>query len=86
VAKAGFRGGFAPTWRSAVAGSAWWIAVADVAPAALSGGSPSPSASALVPQLILAAVLMLLATGLGAVGARQAAAALPELADGRGPG
>jgi hypothetical protein len=66
----------------------WWIAVADVAPAALTGGSASRSASALVPQLIVAAVLMLLATCLGAAGARQAAAALPELGDGdgRGPG
>jgi hypothetical protein len=65
---------------------AWWIAVADVAPAALTGGPTSRSASALVPQLILAAVLMLLATALGAAGARRAAAALPELADGRAPG
>jgi hypothetical protein len=61
----------------------WWIAVADVAPVALTGAATSRSASALVPQLILAAVLMALATGLGAAGARQAAAALPELADGR---
>jgi hypothetical protein len=60
----------------------WWVAVAHVTPAALTGGSTGASASALVPQLVLAGVLMLLATSLGAVGARQAAAALPALVDG----
>jgi hypothetical protein len=57
----------------------WWASVAYVAPAALTGGSPGGHPPALVPQLIVAAAMMLLATGLGAAGARRATHALPAV-------
>lgn len=63
----------------AAATAVWWIAVAVRAPSALTG-SHSVTASAAVPQLIVAMVLMLLSAGAGAVGARQAIRALPALA------
>lgn len=56
--------------------ASWWIAVAARAPAALTG-SGAVHASAAVPQLILAIALMLLAAGMGTVGARQATRSLP---------
>lgn len=56
----------------------WWIAVGERAPAALTG-SHAVHASAAVPQLILALVLMLLASGLSGFGARQATRSLPAL-------
>jgi hypothetical protein len=62
----------------AAATAVWWIAVADVAPAALTG-STAGHASALVPQLVVAMALMVLATALGAAGARQAGRALGDL-------
>ena len=62
----------------AAATAVWWVAVADVAPAALTGPSAG-HASALVPQLVAAMALMVVATGLGAAGARQAGRALGDL-------
>jgi hypothetical protein len=55
----------------------WWIAVADVAPAALTGSSAG-HASALVPQLVVAMALMVVATALGVTGARRAGRAVRE--------
>jgi hypothetical protein len=49
----------------------WWVAVAERAPAALTG-SRGAHVSAAVPQLVLAITLMLLATGLAGIGARRA--------------
>jgi hypothetical protein len=57
---------------------AWWASVAATAPSALTGSRGH--ATALVPQLVLAMVLMVAAVGLGGAGARQAARALPGLA------
>ena len=51
---------------------AWWVAVAIAAPGALTGPPATPHASPLVPALIVAAVLMTLATMLAAAGARRA--------------
>jgi hypothetical protein len=56
----------------------WWIAVAVRTPAALTG-SGAAHGSAAAPQLILATSLMLLAAGLGSVGARQATRSLAGL-------
>ncbi|MGH2857302.1 MAG: hypothetical protein ACRDMJ_07430 [Solirubrobacteraceae bacterium] len=50
----------------------WWTAIALVSPGALTGPPTAPHASALVPALVAAAVLMTLATGLAATGARRA--------------
>jgi hypothetical protein len=61
----------------AAATAVWWIAVADVAPDALTGSSAG-HASALVPQLVAAVALMVVATALGATGARRASRALRE--------
>ncbi len=61
----------------------WWIAVANVSPAALTGSSAG-HASALVPQLVVALALMVVATALGAAGARQAGRALGDF-DGAAP-
>jgi hypothetical protein len=54
----------------------WWFAVAERAPAALTG-SRDAHVSAAVPQLIVAITLMLLATGLAGIGARRATRCLP---------
>lgn len=51
---------------------AWWVAVAVVAPGALTGPPATPHASPIVPALVLAAILMMLATGVAALGARRA--------------
>ncbi|MGI8714165.1 MAG: hypothetical protein ACR2NR_13510 [Solirubrobacteraceae bacterium] len=59
----------------------WWVVVAGVAPAALTGGPAGGHASALVPQLIVGAALMLVATVVGATGAQRAVRALPALGD-----
>lgn len=61
----------------AAATAVWWIAVANVAPAALTGSSGH--GSALVPQLVVAMGLMVVATALGATGARRARRALRDL-------
>ena len=50
----------------------WWVAVAIASPGALTGLPATPHASPVVPALILAAVLMTMATALGAAGARRA--------------
>jgi hypothetical protein len=65
----------------ATATAVWWVAVGDAAPAALTGGPDVGRQSALVPQLVVAMVIMLCATALGAVGARRAVRALPALRD-----
>ncbi len=58
----------------------WWASVGAAAPAALTGGGASAHPTALVPRLVLALALMLLATALGGAGARRALRALPALA------
>jgi hypothetical protein len=63
-----------------VAAVVWWVVVADASPSALTGSSAGHP-SALVLQLVLAVVLMLAGTGLGAAGTRRATGALPALAD-----
>ncbi|HEX3757385.1 MAG TPA: hypothetical protein VHW23_01705, partial [Kofleriaceae bacterium] len=62
-----------------VATVAWWAEVAHRDPAALTGGAAAAHPSALVPALALAAVLMVVATALAAVGAVRADHALGEL-------
>jgi hypothetical protein len=57
----------------------WWVAVADAAPWFLTGAPAGTSASPWAPQLLLAAVLMLLATAAGAAGAHRGLRALPLL-------
>ena len=61
-----------------VATAVWWVAVAERAPAALTG-SRDAHVSAAVPQLVLATILMLLATALAGLGARRANRCLPAL-------
>jgi hypothetical protein len=58
--------------------AAWWIAVADRTPAALTG-SHAAHASAAVPQLILATAVMLLSALMSTFGAWQATRSLPSL-------
>jgi hypothetical protein len=58
---------------------AWWAIVGHNSPAALTGGASAAQASAIVPQLVVAGALMLIATTIAAVGAARADAALPEL-------
>jgi hypothetical protein len=62
-----------------VATAAWWVIVGHSRPAALTGGSAAAQASAIVPQLVVAGSLMLIATMIAAVGAARADTALPEL-------
>ena len=50
----------------------WWVAVAIESPGALTGPPVAPHASPVVPALVMAAVLMTVATALGAAGARRA--------------
>jgi hypothetical protein len=57
----------------------WWAIVARRSPAALTGGSLAAHPSPLVPQLALAAVLMVVATCIAGIGAARADAALGEL-------
>lgn len=66
----------------AAATAVWWVVVAAASPAALTGGPVLDHSSAFVPQLVLAMVLMLVATGLGVVGAQRAARALRALRQG----
>jgi hypothetical protein len=58
--------------------AAWWIAVAQHMPAALSG-SHAAHASTAVPQLILATALMLVSAVMSSLGAWQASRSLPGL-------
>jgi hypothetical protein len=58
---------------------AWWATVAGDSAAALTGGSEVAHATAVVPQLVVAAVLMVAATGVAAVGAARADLALADL-------
>jgi hypothetical protein len=53
----------------------WWMVLASHAPAALTGGSAGAHASPVVPMLVFAAALMVLATVVAAVGAGRAAGA-----------
>ena len=62
-----------------VATGAWWAVVGRHAPAALTGGSAGAHPSALVPQLMLAAALMVVATVMAMIGAARADVALGEL-------
>jgi hypothetical protein len=62
-----------------IATLAWWAIVARRSPAALTGGSTAAHPTALVPQLALAALLMVVATCIAAIGAARADAALVEL-------
>lgn len=64
----------------AAATAVWWVSVGTVAPTDLTGSS-GPRASALVPGVVVAMVLMLAAVGLGGTGARRATGALPDLTD-----
>ena len=64
----------------AAATAVWWVSVATVSPTALTG-SVGRHGSAFVPPLVVAMVLMLVAVGLGAVGARRALRGLPLLSD-----
>jgi hypothetical protein len=57
----------------------WWAALADHAPWFLAGRPVGSNASPLAPELLVAAMLMMLATVLGAAGARHAIRALPAL-------
>jgi MFS family permease len=57
----------------------WWVALAARSPGALTG-SHAPSASAAVPQLVVAGVIMLCSALAAAFGARHTTRALPELA------
>ncbi len=61
----------------AAATAVWWIAVANRAPAALTGSSAG-HASAFVPQLVVAMAMMVVATALGVAGARHAGRALGD--------
>jgi hypothetical protein len=66
----------------AAATAVWWVAVGQAAPPALTGGPDVGHASAVVPQLVIAMVIMLGAIALATVGARRAARALPALQQG----
>ena len=55
-----------------VAALVWWAVVGSRAPGALTGGSTLVHPSPVVPALVVAAALMLLATAIGAVGAARA--------------
>lgn len=57
----------------------WWAALADHAPWVLAGRPPGADASPLVPQLLGAAGVMLIATGLSVAGACQTIRALPDV-------
>jgi hypothetical protein len=58
---------------------AWWAIVGAYAPAALTGGSAGGHPSAFVPTLLLAAVLMVIATAVAAIGAARTEGARAEL-------
>ena len=62
-----------------VATGVWWVVVGHDAPGALTGGSGAAHPSALVAPLVVAVVLMLVATVVAAVGAVRADVALGEL-------
>ena len=62
-----------------VATGAWWAVVGHDAPGALTGGSAAAHPSALVPQLVLAATLMVVASVIATIGAARADVALGEL-------
>lgn len=57
----------------------WWTVVGGHAPGALTGGSSLAHPSPVVPTLVVAAVLMVIATALGAVGATRAEGARAQL-------
>jgi hypothetical protein len=62
-----------------VATLTWWAIVAARAPGALTGGPAIGHSSPVVPQLVVAAVLMALATGVASLGAVRADGARAEL-------
>ena len=62
-----------------VATAAWWATVGHDSPAALTGGPATAHGSVFVPQLVVAATLMMIATAIAALGAVRADTALPEL-------
>jgi hypothetical protein len=62
-----------------VATLVWWVVVGTAAPGALTGGSTHTHPSPVVPALVLACVLMLLASGGAGIGAVRAESARAEL-------
>jgi hypothetical protein len=60
----------------------WWAALADHAPWVLAGRAAGVDASPLAPQLLAAAGVLLVATGLSVAGACQTIRALPDLSNG----
>jgi len=58
-----------------VAMAVWWVSLARVAPGALTGGAAGAAGPTVVPELVVALVLMVLATVAGAEGTRRAFAA-----------
>jgi hypothetical protein len=62
-----------------VAALVWWAVVGSRAPGALTGGSTLAHPSPVVPTLVVAGVLMVLATAIGAVGAARAEGAHDQL-------
>jgi TRAP-type mannitol/chloroaromatic compound transport system permease large subunit len=60
----------------------WWAVVASASPAALSGAPAVSHQSAFVWRLVVAIAIMSFAIGLGVVGTRRAAGALPCLEQG----
>lgn len=68
-----------------IATAVWWAAVASAAPWFFTGRPVGTSTSALVPQLLLAMLLMLIATPLAIAGALRALRTLPNTSSGRRP-
>jgi MFS family permease len=62
-----------------VAALAWWVVVGAHAPGALTGGSTLAHPSPVVPTLVVAAVLMVIATAMASLGAARTEAARGEL-------
>ena len=68
-----------------IATAVWWAALARAAPWFFTGRPAGTSASALVPQLLVAMLLMLIATPLAGAGALRALRALPNTSSGQRP-
>jgi drug/metabolite transporter (DMT)-like permease len=68
-----------------VATTVWWVALADAAPWFFSDRPVGSTASALVPQLVIALLLMLVATSLGMAGVVRAVRSLPAVFEPRRP-
>jgi hypothetical protein len=68
-----------------VATIVWWVALADAAPWFFADRPAGSTASALVPQLVFALLLMLVATSLGMAGVLRAVHSLPDALEPRQP-